>query len=676
MDTDPPGQPVGNVDQGVGRYESIVETIRDGIFVIDPDGTITYVNDALCTFTGRERRELIDATFETLVESNLFRQVEHERFNEAVTQLFESDERERSLTVATGHEDARVLEIRLSSRQLTDGTEDIVGVARDITERKRALEAAERKREALRQLYEISADAGLTFEEKAEQILAIGCEYLDLPYGFLTRIDEGTQRMVHTVGDHELLQSGESAPLEQSYCRKTIQSDDLVGMRDARTELGEDDPAYEVFELGCYVGTKIVVGTDLYGTFCFAASATRDREFVPEEREVVKLLGQWAGHELERQRFEDRLQGLHRIAQQLLLAETAEEVAEITLETGKKLFDLPVMACWEYDVADDVMRPVAETEEAVQIVGEAPTFERGDGLIWDSFDSGEIRSYEDVTEQSGAYNPETALRSEIHVPCGNHGIFTCSATEPRAFDEIDTESLRLLGALVTAAMTAVKREEKLVERGEALQRQNERLDEFGNLVAHDLRNPLAGAVGALEIARETNEPRFFERTEQSLQRIDDLIGELLDIARGDRESVEAQTLPLESVVTEAWSYLDTSDASLSVNDDLGWIRADETRLLQLFGNLFRNSLEHVGHDVTVEVGLLDDANGFYVADDGPGLPEDFRKAFREFGQTSSASEIGIGLASVTDIVEAHNWNLSVPQTGEGARFEIRTDSEP
>jgi signal transduction histidine kinase len=488
-------------------------------------------------------------------------------------------------------------------------------------------------------------------------------------------VDADVQEIVHAVGDHTLLQPDESVPLEQSYCRKTVKSEGLVGMQDARAELGENDPAYELFELGCYIGTKVMVGENLYGTFCFAAQHNRDREFTSAEREVIRLLGQWAGYELERQQFEERLEGLHRISQQLLAAETTTDVAETAIEMGMNLFDLPVSAFWEYDANEDVLRAVAETDEAVRILGKAPTFERGDALLWESFDSGEIRQYEDLAEQRGVYNPETPLWSEVDVPCGNHGIISSSVTEPRAFDEIGIESLRLLEALVTVAITAVKRKQQLAERGEALQRQNERLQEFADVVAHDLRNPLTGAVGFLEIARKTNESQHFERVEQSLDRMEELIDELLMIARGDRQATNVRTLQLQPVVAEAWSYTDALNATLSVDDPLGEIQADETRLLQLFGNLFRNSVEHGGDNVTVEVGPLADDTGFYLADDGPGFSAESRTEIEELEETDGLSGARIGLMSVTDVVEAHGWELTVPDTDQGVRFEIRTGEQ-
>ena len=657
------------------RYRSIIEAVQDGIFVVNPDGIITFVNESLCSVVGHTRSELVGEPFETLVASGLVQPDEFERFVTAIEDIADGESRGEALTFEIGQESEQTVEVRVSKHTQTGGTENIVGVVRDVTERERRARSAERKQEALAKLYQVGAESVLTFEQKAERILSVGCDYLDLPYGFLTTIANDTQTIVHSVGDHKFLQPGESAPIEESYCRKTIDSHGLIGIQDAREVFAEGDPAYERFELGCYIGTKVMTGETLYGTFCFAAPNNREVEFTSGEREVVRLLGQWAGYEVERERFEERLQGLHRISQQLLSAETPRGVAEITINEIAELFDLPVSAFWEYDADEDVLRGTIQTDEAARIIGDIPTFDRGDALIWESFDSGELRYYEDLTHRSDVHNPETPLQSEVFIPCGNYGVLSSSATESRAFDEIDIESLRLLTGVVRDAMGSVKREQQLAVRGEKLQRQNERLEEFADTVAHDLRNPLAGAVGALEIARETNEAQFFERAEASLDRMEELIDELLMIARGDRQAANVQPVELQSIAAEAWSYTDTQNGILSVDGTLGEIHADETRLLQLFGNLFRNSMEHAGDDATVEVGLLPDDRGFYVADDGPGFSDDSRAELRALGETDGLAGPGIGLTSVIDVVDAHGWEFTVPETDRGARLEIRTSEQ-
>lgn len=649
------------------EYQSLLTNIDDAIFLIDVEETDTdvefrfrHLNDAHESQTGlktekirgKSPREVLGDTIWGEVEANYRRCVDKR----------EPVRYEETLPLPKGE---LILETRLAPVVVDSEVVRIVGIARDITERNK-------REEMLRHMYEIGAETSLSFDEKVTRLLEIGHEYLDLPYGFFTAIDENTQEIVHAIGEHELLQPGKTAPLDESYCRKTVESDDLVGMEDAREALGAADSAYRRFELSCYIGTKVRVGPELYGTFCFGAADARSQSFTDEERDIVKLLGQWAGYELERAQFEDRLRELHRVSQELLVAETAEEVAQITVEAGPDVFDVPMGAYWEYDAGSDVLRPLAETTQAQQTIGETPTFERGRALGWESFERDEIRTYADVTDHAGTYNRETDLRSEVHVPLGEQGLIIYSSTEAHAFDDSDIESLRVLGAQVREAMNAAEREERLANRTEALQRQNERLEEFASLVAHDLRNPLAGAVGSLEMARETTDSEWFDRTERSLDRMDALVDELLDIARGNREDVNVHDLSLTSIVDEAWSYMDAPTATLCAGDELGRIHADETRLLQLFGNLFRNSVEHVGEDVTVEVGLLPGGEGFYVADDGPGFSDDSRKALSEYDGVDSLTESGLGLLSVTDIVEAHGWDLSVPDTDGGARFEVRT----
>jgi signal transduction histidine kinase len=89
----------------------------------------------------------------------------------------------------------------------------------------------------------------------------------------------------------------------------------------------------------------------------------------------------------------------------------------------------------------------------------------------------------------------------------------------------------------------------------------------------------------------------------------------------------------------------------------------------VFENLFRNAVEHAGDDVTITVGTLD--GGFYVDDDGPGIPEDERDRVFEAGYSTGEAGTGFGLSIVRDVVEAHGWDIRVVEGADGgARFEI------
>jgi len=79
-------------------------------------------------------------------------------------------------------------------------------------------------------------------------------------------------------------------------------------------------------------------------------------------------------------------------------------------------------------------------------------------------------------------------------------------------------------------------------------------------------------------------------------------------------------------------------------------------------------MEYGGEGVTVRVGTLED--GFYVEDDGDGIPEEIRDDIFEFG-TSTNTDGRNGLPIVEGIVEAHDWEITATESDDGgARFEI------
>ncbi|MFC7130701.1 PAS domain S-box protein [Haloferax chudinovii] len=206
------------------------------------------------------------------------------------------------------------------------------------------------------------------------------------------------------------------------------------------------------------------------------------------------------------------------------------------------------------------------------------------------------------------------------------------------------------------------------ERERQLQRQNERLNEFASVVSHDLRNPLNVATGNVQLAREEHNSDRLATAAEALDRIGDLIDDLLTLARDGDDVGDCETVVLSSLVADCWRTVETADADLR-NDLTTAVVADRSRLQQLIENLVRNSVEHGGPNVTVTVGDL--PNGFYVADDGDGISADHRDTVFEAGYTTSHSGTGFGLAIVKQVAEAHGWTVSVTESDDGgARFEI------
>jgi signal transduction histidine kinase len=217
---------------------------------------------------------------------------------------------------------------------------------------------------------------------------------------------------------------------------------------------------------------------------------------------------------------------------------------------------------------------------------------------------------------------------------------------------------------------AVATERSQVRAGE-LQRQNERLKEFANIIAHDIRNPLNVATGNLELARGDDGNGKLGTVADALDRVEQILEQTLTLARSGQVIGDPVAVDLESLGHRCWSHVETPAAELQL-DDPPTVRADADRVEHLLENLFRNAVEHGRDDVTVRVGRL--AGGFYVEDDGPGIPVDEREAVLEAGYTTGKGT-GFGLAIVAQIAHAHGWQLTIAEGADGgARFEF-TDVE-
>ncbi len=205
-----------------------------------------------------------------------------------------------------------------------------------------------------------------------------------------------------------------------------------------------------------------------------------------------------------------------------------------------------------------------------------------------------------------------------------------------------------------------------------LERQNERLDRFASLVSHDMRNPLNVAQGRFELLRDDldADDDNVAAIDRALTRMETLISEILTLARDGQQIEQWDAVKLSTTVTDCWGMVETGEAALTITDDLTF-EANPSRVKRLFENLFRNAIDHGGPDVTVTVGALDDQTGFFVADDGPGIPEAERPNVFDAGYTTSETGTGFGLAIVAEIAAAHGWEIRLTESSAGgARFEI------
>ena len=212
--------------------------------------------------------------------------------------------------------------------------------------------------------------------------------------------------------------------------------------------------------------------------------------------------------------------------------------------------------------------------------------------------------------------------------------------------------------------------EEAASRLDQLRQQNERLEEFAQTVSHDLRNPLEVALGYLDAAvndEAVGREAALDEVESALDRMDRIVDDVLTMARQGQAVVDTDPVSLETVARSAWDNVDTGDADLVVESD-ATLQADRSRLSQLLENLHRNAVEHgpggSERDLTVTVGELERA-GFYVEDDGSGIPPDRREAALEVGYTTADDGTGLGLALVERIAGAHGWSVDLDESETG-----------
>jgi signal transduction histidine kinase len=204
-----------------------------------------------------------------------------------------------------------------------------------------------------------------------------------------------------------------------------------------------------------------------------------------------------------------------------------------------------------------------------------------------------------------------------------------------------------------------------------LRTERERLDAFAGMLSHDLRTPLTVAKSRVDLAREDPGGDHLDDADAALERMEGLVEEVLTLARGGDGDVDAMPVDVGELARSAWADLPVGDATLRLADP-PVVDADRRKLRRLLVNLLENALDHADPD-EVTVGALADGTGFYVADDGPGVPGDDREAVFTRGYTTADGGHGLGLAIVAELADAHGWSVAcVESDAGGARFELRT----
>jgi len=219
---------------------------------------------------------------------------------------------------------------------------------------------------------------------------------------------------------------------------------------------------------------------------------------------------------------------------------------------------------------------------------------------------------------------------------------------------------------VTRDITSLKSQER------TLRQQNERLAKIAIVAAHQFRNELQVATGRLHLATEDREHAAV--VAESLAHLERITDDVVRLANAESHKADERAIWLSTPAREVWEALPTAEAILEIGDDR-LVVADPRALRLFFEILLSNAIEHGGEDVTVTVASTDD--GFYVADDGPGIDHEPPGRVFDVGFELGDNGVGIGLYVARRIAADHGWSLDASNRPEGgARFDVSGVADP
>ena len=608
-------------ERAARRRRQMLERITDGYAKLDEDLTITELNRKGAEFVGAPREELLGTRYDELVAESA--RDDPDSFRDLYESVIATGEPQRAEGWSNVRPD-RYVELRAFPAE--DG--GVYVYVRDVTERKHRELERERERDRTLALFEHLPNPAVYAKLRDSTPI----------------VERANPAFAETFGYTPDEVVGENLQ-------------DLVVPRNQRTEAGF--LVERVYQEGQYSVEVERRTTDGIRQFLLSVVVTDREEDEPEGYAIYTDI-------TEQKRRERTVRSLHDVVTEFAACDTPEAVYRQTVDSAASLlaFDRAAIAI---ETEEGPLR-VETTTDAFSFE-DPPTLAADEGLAGRTYRTGESFLRRDM--QSVDDETELTVNSALSVPVGDVGVFLAVDDTPAAFDDGDRQ---LAEGLVSYAEAALNR----LDRERALQRQNERLEAFRSVVSHDLRNPLTVAKLRLDLAQEECESEHLADVSTALDRMDSLLDGLLTVARTGEGGHDLEPVDLEMLAAECWETVVTGESTLLVESSRT-IRADRNRLKQLLENLISNAVEHGsgpgdsdGPDagaVTVTVGALD--RGFYVADDGPGIPPDQRESVFESGYSTSDGGTGFGLTIVSEVAEAHGWTVEVTEGADGgARFEI------
>ncbi|MBO0352291.1 response regulator [Phormidium pseudopriestleyi FRX01] len=281
------------------RYRLMAENSTDMISRHTPKGKFIYVSPASHSLLGYEPDELIGC--------NLYEFFHPEDAKTIAKSYLAIVKGQVSYTVSyrIRHKYGHYLWFESTSRTVrhpqTDEVEELVAISRDITERHQTDEELRESEASIRALYKITSSRKLSFEQRLQRLLIMGKQRFGLNVAILSRIKGDRYEIIAVESSDKTLKRGDRFPLSQTYCRETLRLKEPLYFESVSVTRWHNKPTQTPFPQEAYIGTRVIVGGKIYGTLSLSSSTPLERPFKAVDKELLKLMAQWIGSEIERQ---------------------------------------------------------------------------------------------------------------------------------------------------------------------------------------------------------------------------------------------------------------------------------------------------------------------------------------------------------------------------------------
>lgn len=624
------------------RLSVLFEFAPDAYYLNNLKGDFVDGNRAAEELTGYRRDELIGKSFLKL------KLLSHRQTPRAAALLVKNvlgqptGPDEFVLKRKDGHQvsvEIRTFPVKIKGQVL------VLGIARDITERKRAEAALQEKNEQLdaqneelqsqsEELMEMYASLKVTEQHLRERFKELGCLY-----------------SIAGIGEKPDLTEDEIYQEIANLLPQGWQYPEVAGARVAVKDKNYDTENYR--ETRWRQSADIIWHGEKIGMVevCYLEERPEADEgpFLKEERLLLDAVARRLAETIEQKRAEEELR-----VKDVAIDTSINAIAIANLEGNLTYVNPSFLQMWGYDDEKEVLGQT--------VVG-----------FW------QIR--EQVTEVMQALQDEGGWEGELTATKKDGTTFDVMLSASMVTEE-NGKPTHMMGSFID-----------ITERKKAEEKQRElenMKSEFLSSVSHELRNPLHSARGFVKLMLEGNVPdpktqkEFLAIVDEETQRLAILIDDLLDMSRleAGQFQIQKQRLPIRDVIHEQISSFAriARDKHIEINEDmpatLPDIEADGNRIKQVISNLLGNAIKFSdGGSITVKSAVRDSEVLVQVADQGIGIPEEamphlFERFFRAKDKMARGGT-GLGLYISKQIVEAHGGRIwAESKEGEGSTFSF------